>query len=141
MKDIRPRNPLLWIKYLYLEWSWDRVLRQYDSWTHYQFMNDPDWNPSGINIREQLFGYPYIAEIPEKYIELQFDPFWGPFEQFTKITNWCDKYCNHKYGPAWKRVIKNHEDQYVRNGAGSSDQLYFGFKDERDYIMFVMRWS
>lgn len=33
------------------------------------------------------------------------------------------------------------EEQYLPNGIGGTDELFFGFKDERDYIMFTLRWA
>lgn len=143
MNDIRPKNPLLWIKYRYLEWQWDKVLHKsgYIFWEVYLRVNDPDYNPAGRTVKDQLHGYPYIAVVPFCHLVTTFQPLWGPIENSDHIREWCDKNCRKKYRWHWERVIIDHEGQYLPNGIGGTDELFFAFKDERDYIMFTLRWS
>ena len=143
MKDVKPKNPLLWIKYRYLEWQWDRVLAQSGcrSWPEYFRANDPDYNIRGYTVRAQLFGYPYIHKVNYQSLPVRFDPLFGPIEHCTEMAEWCDKNCKKKYRTHWERVIQDHEGQYLPNGIGGTDELFFAFKDERDFLMFVLRWS
>jgi hypothetical protein len=143
VNNIRPKNPLHWIKYRYLEWQWDRVLRKsvHSSWTHYFRANDPDYFAAGRTVRDQLQGYPHIAVVPYWTLAYRFDPLFGPIEHCEEMIEWCEKNCRGKYRNHWERVIMDHEGQYLPNGIGGTDELFFAFKDERDYIMFTLRWS
>ena len=143
MNNIRPKNPLLWIKYLILEWQWDRVLARggHMSWEHYFRTNDPDYNASGRTVREQLCGYSYIALVPFKHLETTFDPMWGPVDHFNHIYDWCKQNCRSKFRHHWERVVQDHMGQYLPDGITGTDELFFGFTNEEDYVMFLLRWG
>jgi hypothetical protein len=66
---------------------------------------------------------------------------WGPIEGADHIREWCDRNCRKKYRWHWERVIMDHEGQYLPNGISGYDELFFGFTNEEDYVMFVLRWS
>lgn len=143
MQDIRPKNPVLWLKYLWLEYCWDRVLKNsgYHHWEQYFRANDPDYYAPGYTVRDQLFGYPYISLVSFRHLETVFEPLWGPIQNANHICEWCDNHCRGKYRWHWERVIMDHEGQYLPDGIAGTDELFFAFKDERDYLMFILRWS
>ena len=143
MNSVKAKNPLLRIKYRILEWRWDRVLKNsgHTHWESYLRYNDPDFYPPGYTVRDQLFGYPYIAQVPFRHLETTFEPLFGPIEHADHIRKWCDKNCRKKYRWHWERVIMDYNGQYLPNGISGTDELFFGFKDERDYIIFTLRWS
>lgn len=142
MQNIKPKNPLLWIKYRYLEWRWDRALEKSGcgSWENYFRRTDPDYYALGHTVKDQLFGYPYIALVPFKNLETTFVPLFGPIEHANHIKAWCDKNCRKKYRLHWERVIQDHNGQYLPNGISGYDELFFGFKDRRDYTLFTLKW-
>jgi hypothetical protein len=143
VNNVKPKNPLTWIKYRYLEWRWDRVLRKsgHRHWESYLRYNDPDFYALGYTVRDQLYGYPYIALVDYRKLPIRFDPMWGPIHHCEEMLAWCQKNCKKKYRTHWERVIMDHAGQYLLNGIGGTDELFFAFKDERDYIMFILRWS
>lgn len=143
MKDIRPRNPFLWIKYRLLEWSWDRAFKRSGcrTWEHYFRINDPDFNWHGYTVRDQLFGYPHVVVVPVKHLDWNFDHMWGEIWNGERIADWCNRNCRGKFRWHWERVIMDHEGQYFPNGIGGTDELFFAFKDERDYFLFLLKWS
>lgn len=143
MNNVKPKNPLTWIKYRYLEWRWDRVLRKsgHRTWYSYLRANDLDFNLSGYTVRDQFCGYSYIATVPYWKLPTRFDPMFGPIEHCEHMLAWCEKNCRGKYRNHWERVIKDHAGQYLPNGIGGTDELFFAFKDERDYILFTLRWT
>ena len=143
MKDLRPKNPLLWIKYRILEWRWDRILKRegYRNWETYFYVNDPDYYAPGRTVRDQLHGYPYVALVPYLALETRFEPMFGPIEHCNHIVEWCKQNCRGKFRAHWERVIQDHAGQYLPNGIGGTDELFFGFTDERDYILFTLRWG
>ena len=142
MNDIRPKNPLHWIKYRYLEWQWDRVLKRsiHTTWEAYFRWNDPDFDYRGRTLRDQFHGYEYIARVDYAKLPTRFNPLFGPIEYCDEMLEWCEKNCRRKYRNHWERVVQDHAGQYLPNGIGGTDELFFGFKDERDYIMFTLRW-
>lgn len=143
MYNVKPKNPLLRIKYRILEWRWDKVLRKsgHTHWESYFRANDPDYNPAGRSVRDQLFGYPYVAVVNYKHLESNVNAMWGEIWNGNNVEAWCKRYCKGKYRWHWERVVQDHAGQYLPNGIGGTDELFFGFKDERDYIMFLLRWS
>lgn len=143
MNDLRPKNPILWIKYRLLEWQWDRVLHKsgHRSWLHYLRANDPDFYYPGYTVKDQFFGYPYVAKLDFAKLPTQFNPMFGPIQNCEKILDWCEQNCRGKYRNHWERVVVDHAGQYLPNGIGGTDELFFGFKDERDYILFTLRWG
>jgi hypothetical protein len=143
VNNVKPKNPLLWIKYRYLEWRWERMLaqRSYSSWEQYLRRNDVDFDICGKTVREQFCGFAYVAKVDHCNLETHFEPLWGPVEYSSHILEWCEHNCRGKYRHHWERVIQDHNDQYLPNDIGGTDELFFGFKDERDYLMFVLRWS
>jgi hypothetical protein len=140
---VKPKNPLLWIKYRYLEWQWDRVLKKsgHTHWESYLRYNDPDFNIRGRTVREQFSGYPYVAVVDYQHLEARVDAMWGEIWNGSTVEDWCKKYCKGKYRWQWERVIQDHEGQYLPNGLGDTNELFFGFKLERDYLMFTLRWG
>jgi hypothetical protein len=140
---MKPKNPLLRIKYKFLEWRWDRVLKKsgYKNWEQYFRANDPDYYAPGYTVKDQLFGYPYIAVVPFQYLDCVFEPMFGEIYNGNTVDEWCKRYCKGKYRWHWERVIMDHAGQYLPNGIAGTDELFFGFKDERDYTMFLLRWS
>ena len=136
------KNTLHWIKYLYLEWQWDRVLRKsgHKTWEHYFRHNDPDFYYQGRTIQDRFCGYEYVCKVDYTKLPTRFYPLFGPIEHCEEMIKWCEKNCRRKYRNHWERVIQDHNGQYLPNGIGGTDELFFAFKDERDYIMFTLRW-
>ena len=138
-----PKNPLLRIKYRYLEWCWDRVLKQsgHHHWESYLRYNDLDFNARGYTVKDQLHGYPHIAVLPFRHLEHLIEPLFGEIYNGNTVDKWCKQNCRKKYRWHWERVIMDHAGQYLPNGIGGTDELFFAFKDERDFIMFTLRWN
>jgi hypothetical protein len=133
----------LWIKYRILEWRWDRVLKKsgHHHWESYLRYNDPDFNIRGQTVNAQFLGYPYVAVVNYKHLESSVDALWGEIYNGSNVEAWCKENCRNKYRWQWERVIQDQAGQYLPNGIGGTDELFFGFKDERDYTLFLLRWS
>jgi len=143
VNSVKPKNPLLRIKYRFLEWRWDRILKKsgHTHWESYLRYNDPDFCISGCTVREQFSGYPYVAVVDYKHLEARVDAIWGEIWNGSTVEAWCKRYCKGKYRWQWERVIQDDEGQYLPSGIGDTDELFFGFKLERDYILFTLRWG
>ena len=142
MKDIRPKNPIEWIKYRHLEWKWDRILKKSgcSNWYLYFFYNDPDFDLRAQTVRSQFCGYPHVTVVNQSAISWCYEPLWGPRPMHEEVVKWCDQNCRDKYRLHWERVIQDHTGQYTPNGIGGNDELFIGFKNERDFMLFCLRW-
>jgi hypothetical protein len=131
------------VKYKYLEWKWDRVLKKSGcaDWESYFIVNDPDFNYRGYTVKEQFCGYPYIVNVPYTSLKENFNPFWGPFYSSEHIQEWCKENCKKKYRLHWERVIVDHNGQYLPNGIGGTDEMFLGFQDETDAAYFKLVWG
>lgn len=133
MQQIRPRNIFLQIKYQLLEWEWDKLLKKSNcyNWHEYFRRNDSRYNPDGATIEEKLCGYPYVTIVDKKNYVQAFDPIWGVFETWENVNVWCQEHCRGKFRDEWTSSSVNTCD----------DLLYYGFTDERDCVLFMLRWS
>lgn len=131
------------IKYKYLEWKWDRILKKsgHHHWESYLRYNDPDFYIRGQTVNDQFCGYPYVTVVDYKHLDRNYDPMWGELFAGSTVNSWCIENCNGKFRWHWERVIQNHRGQYAPNGIGGTDELFFGFKDYNDYVTFKMIWS
>jgi hypothetical protein len=150
VKDIRPVNPLQRIKYLYLEWSWDRVLKRSGcaSWESYFRKNDPDFNVHAKTVKQQFAGYPYVAQIPESRVDLVIDPWFGVIRNVETLYKWCAHNCSKKHRLEWIKVVHNQNDDwyivdslYRHANFAHEAHAFVGFKDERDFLIFTLKWT
>ena len=131
------------IKYKFLEWKWDRILKKsgHHHWESYLRYNDPDFNIRGQTVNAQFCGYPYVVIVNYKHLEASVETRWGETWNGNRVEEWCKENCHNKYRWHWERVIQDHMGQYAPNGIGGTDELFFGFKDYNDYITFKTVWS
>jgi hypothetical protein len=69
---------------------------------------------------------------------------WGDWLQgLSRLTEWCDANCTDKWRNDIHRVIKcpATANQWEVNELGGLDFIFFAFKNESDYINFVLRWA
>jgi hypothetical protein len=111
-------------------------------WTQKDFdlHTDPDYNMRASRVKDIFQGYPYIHTY-----ELPSGSPWNEFgdwlEGLTVINGWCDASCKDKWRENIHRVMQDERSDWVINELGGSDMLFFAFKNERDYLMFVLRWT
>lgn len=144
MKNLKLKNPLTWVKYKLLEWHWDRILRKskHGTWERYFYFNDPRFDPGGLNIREQLFGYPYIAKADYSKIPLIDMGFFGVVEDSDVILAWCERYCQGKYKLRWEHVTLDSKGNYcISNPFDGKIELFVGFENEGDRTFFTLKWG
>ena len=125
-------------------WQETRFLRKHGckTWEQYLRITDPDYDARAQTVKSQFVGYPYLAHVNYTRVPVQFDPMFGDIPDCKEILDWCETNCRHKYRNEWERVIQDHfTGEYMPNGIGGTDELFFGFKDERDYLLFTLKWS
>jgi hypothetical protein len=149
VKNIRPKNILQRIKYRYLEWYWDRVLERSgcSNWESYFRKNDPDFDVHRKTVKQQFIGYPYVVEIPESKVDMVIDPLFGVIRSVSTLHKWCLDNCSKKHRYEWIKVVPDQNgDWYIVDSLyaptfAREAHAFFGFKDERDFLIFTLKWT
>jgi hypothetical protein len=130
------------IKYKLLEREWEKILRKsrHPSWDLYWYWNDLDLNCEGQTPKEVLAGFQYTVEVPFDKLDIHHDPMWGEIHRCETIEIWCRSNCQDKVRWVWNSRLKNHIEQYLPLPSTGIDFLTFGFKNEKDYVWFSLKW-
>lgn len=119
-------------------WKERRFLKRHRCENRIQYARwyDSDCYRGANLIRNYYHGYPFIHAIEFGIV------MFGDWNQgVTDIKEWCGKNCQGKWRDDWHRVWRDSEDEDWRlDEMGGSDVLFFAFKDERDLILFMLRW-
>lgn len=127
----------------YQEWKDRRFLRRHgcETWKQYHRQYDTDISPRSTRIKDFYCGYPYwyIFENREHQI------YWWDmaYDGSADIITWCEDNCRDKFRFDCFRVIKypSTAGQWEMNEIGGGDYYFAAFKDERDFLMFTLRWA
>jgi hypothetical protein len=140
------------IKRQYQEWQERRFLRRHgcDNRTQYERMYDPDYNARATRTRDYYHGYPYVHcfEDYRHYIYRVIADYGpgGVVYGHTEIHQWAEANCQDKVRFDFLRVNKfdHHRmgtyDSDINEISGQ-DLVFVAFKNEQDYLMFLLRWS
>lgn len=143
----RGRSLLLKIKItrrlLALSRSWraEQKLRKSGciNWEHYRRQYDVDHNYRASRIKDYFHGYPYIYVFENHNHDIYY---WDiGYAGINTVEQWCSKNLKGKFRFDFLRVIQNYHGEWEINEIGGGDYIFAAFKDERDYLMFTLRWS
>jgi hypothetical protein len=117
------------------------------SWKQYNRKYDTDINQYCDTVKEFYHGYNYVycfdhVNLNHYAYKVVYD--YGPGGiryTYMDMIDWCKKNCKHKFRPDIHRVIGTNMNDYTFNDIGGLDYLFFAFKDEKDYMMFRLRWE
>lgn len=121
-----------------------------DTWEEYHRVYDPDYDPRASRIRDYYHGYPYVycfENLGHYSYKLIYD--YGPGgirHGFNEIQQQVKNSAKHKVRFDFLRVHKqgangNVEEEWWINEIGGEDFLFVAFKNEQDYLMFMLRWA
>ena len=140
---------MLRLKARFRKWKAKRKLEKsgYKSWEQYRRNNDPGitWRASRVKDFYRGYKYVYCFEDRKHYAyELLYD--YGPGGiryGASDIYDWCEKYARFKCRVDEHRVIKYPSTgmEWEFNDIGGGDYIFAAFNDEKDYMMFLLRWS
>lgn len=124
----------------------DRFLKKHgcDTYRQYNRRYDPDYSYRANRVIDSYFGYQHIYCFPNKHYAYETLYDYGPGgyrDGYHEIVEWCEKHCKHKFRFDFKRVLQNYWGEWENNEIGGGDYLFVAFKDERDYLHFMLRWS
>lgn len=125
----------------------------YTNWATYQHNNDSDVLYRADKVSDFYSGYKYVYRCDGSgHYAYKFIGHYGHGlvgYGYNEMRSWCDRHTRFKWRSDTHRVYKQtgigidgdlHED-YWFNDIGGSDFVYFAFQDERDYMMFMLRWA
>jgi len=132
----------------YKAWKDQRFLKRHhcSSWEQYHRAYDPDvWQACG-RIKDFYHGYPYvycIDNVDHYAFQLLYD--YGPGGArwgYHVINQWCKENCKDKHRVDVHRVERNlWSREWEMNEISGGDYPFFAFKNERDYVNFILKWS
>lgn len=114
------------------------------TWDQYHKVYDPDHSGRATTLRDFYHGYPYWRVFDNRsHFCYDFIADYGPgglIWGFHRMQAWCKDNTKHKFRMDGLRVSKFHNEWQVNEITGG-DRIVFAFKDERDYVWFMLRWS
>lgn len=124
-------------------WRDRRFLKKHgcETWEQYHYRFDPDRNQRATRIRDYYHGYSYWMVI-ENHNHIAY--YWDVGSDGIYIlTEWCKENLKSKFRFDFHRVINcpATANQWEINELGGGDYIFFACQDERDFLLFTMRWA
>lgn len=117
----------------------------YDDWRQYKHNRDTSVRKYADSVDEFYTEYKYVYAIKDYgHYAYQVTGDYGPNGRrygYDDMTIWCEEHIRWNYRRDIHRVWPDSGGRMKFNDIGGSDILYFAFKNERDYLRFVLRWS
>ena len=112
-------------------------------WTEdeYQRYEDPNMNRKATRVKDYYQKYPHL----HAFHSTRTLP-WTEYAEWTECYNamnkWCDSNCKEKWRSDILRVIKapSTGNEWELNDIGGGDSLFYAFKDQKDYVNFLLKW-
>jgi hypothetical protein len=119
-------------------------------WTEeaFQRQTDPRCNMRANRIKDYYHGYPHT----HAYVTTRTPP-WTRYpdwlEALEELREWCRDNCQGHWRDDILRVYKQTaiswdsttEEEWHINDIGGADALFVAFTDERDYMLFLLKWT
>lgn len=118
------------------------------SWRAYDLKYDKDFNAQASSIRHMFHGYPYIVEVTTPDVLTHSCPTCPDGLEYLR--HWLKNDCRGKTRSTIQRTIevisrdvdgRETNKDWALNEIGGRDSLFVAFKDERDYLMFLLKWE
>lgn len=119
------------------------------SWREYDLKYDVDYNFYADNIRGMFHGYPYIAEITSAAALAKPTRSATVEDGFTYLKDWLEYKCRGKARCTMERTIVSDarsefgikQKNWLINSIAGRDSVFVAFQDERDYLLFLLKWE
>ena len=121
-------------------WKDQRFLRKHgcETWQQYHLRYDKDVNRIASNVVDWYAGYNYVYCF-ENINHTVYD--WDiAYDGCFVINRWCEENLDDKYRLDFHRVYR-HYQEWIISDLGGGDLVFAAFKNERDYLMFLLKWS
>lgn len=111
------------------------------TWREYERKHDPDVGYIARWAHTFYHGYPCILPIePQGLRDYGFSGVHPYHDLVDQMMEWCDQNCKGKWRNDWHRGYWDMNGNYEFNSFGG-DIMFFAFKEESDYMWFVLTWS
>lgn len=136
------------IKAVYKLYKDRRFLKRHGctTWKQYYWKNDPRVYLYADRVKDYYKGYKYISLFTSS--RPMYEEYGDWLQGLTAIKDWCDNNCSGHWRCDIHRVIQHtgvfmngSEIEWVMNDIGGHDILFFAFDDDRDYMLFMLRWQ
>lgn len=135
---------LSFLKKKFSEHRETRFLKKHgcNSRTEYERIYDPDYNPCATNISHYYRGYPFVYCFENRNHSVYF---WNVhLDGAYVLSQWCRTHCKGKFRFDFHRVVNvvdplTYEFKYWEiDGMVGMDYIFVAFKEERDYVWFML---
>ena len=138
---------LLRLQARYRQWKARRKLERsgYPTWAVYRHNRDEDVCRYASTVDDFYSNYKYVYAFQNHnhpIYRLTYD--WGPGGcryGTDDVRDWLNAHSRFKSRLDCHRVWQDRGGDYSFNDIGGSDIIFAAFQDERDYLLFVLRWS
>jgi len=140
---------MLRLRARFRKWKAERKLKKsgYKSWEHYRRNNDPNVSWRSTKVKDFYYGYKYVYCFEDRNhyaYELLYDYGPGGIRYGNDdIYDWMDQNARFTSRLDVFRVIKypSTSNEWEMNDLGGGDYIFAAFKNEREYLHFMLRWA
>lgn len=133
----------------YQQWKDCRFLKNHgcETWDQYHRRFDPDYNIRATRISDYYHGYPYWHVFDNyKHYCYQFLSDHGTGGRrygYDDINAWCKQNLAHRFRLDVLRVARwpRPDGEWAINELGGEDRIFMAFKDQKEYMNFLLRWG
>lgn len=133
-------NTIQSLKARWKGWKEKRFLESYGctTWREYERKYDADVGLRARWSHTFYHGYPHVVPIEPVGIALYGLHY---HELVDKMMEWCEQNCQGKWRNDWHRGFWDGHGNYELNSIGGGDMMFFAFKEESDYVWFILTWK
>jgi hypothetical protein len=119
----------------------------HESWEYYRRTNDPNILWRATRVKDFYGGYKYVYCFEDRShyaYELVYDYGPGGIRYGNDdIYDWLDQHATFTSRMDMHRVIRypSTSMEWEFNDLGGGDYIFVAFKNEKDYMMFLLRWQ
>ncbi len=124
-------------------WRDRRFLNKHgcENWEQYNYRFDPDRNERAYRVKDYYCGYPYWTMFLDHSHQVYY---WDlGVDGIYIVSEWCKQNLSSKFRFDFLRVMNEPStaNEWEINELGGRDYIFFACQDERDFLMFNLRWQ
>lgn len=125
------------------KWEDKRFLDKHGcvTWEQYNYYYDPDISKRANSLNKYYIGYAHTFIHPsDGYQDYGLAGVLPFHEQLAQMVEWCKENCKGKWRHDWHRGFREYYGDFTFNGIGGEDVVAFAFQDDKDAMMFKLRF-
>lgn len=129
------------------QWQERRFLKKHGCVTRQQYDRryDTDFCYRTSEVRRKYHGYEFVhcfsSHMDYAYKTIYDYGPGGYRDGYQDIQDWCTAHCEDKFRVDILRVIWDRYKGWEENEIGGADYVFFAFKNQTDYMNFLLRWA